>query len=241
MVEWVMAELPRVPALHDVVRIATADHDETVRRYVEHLKSRPPPWTYDPVRRAAPPLLAHATPLEGILRGCGTRGHKGGRSFNVAVAKLVWEAGEGRCMQCHPLSPLYFDIRPDLRLRIPADFYLVEDGLPVVFWLQPRKSITLDDFQRRLMASVVRQRIGIEWDNFGFEILDTSATESKGPRLVRAFTFDDMPPLPELEVATVMQRFADAYDAVSHMDLGIGRGARKRPDAPPPGDTLFDR
>ena len=101
--------------------------------------------------------------------------------------------------------------------------------------------MTLDDFQRRLMASVVRQRIGTEWDNFGFEILDTSATEPKGPRLVRAFTLDDMPPLPELEVATVMQRFADAYDAVSQMDLGLARDARKRPDAQPPDETLFDR
>jgi hypothetical protein len=156
------------------------------------------------------------------------------------VAKLVWQAGQGRALQCHPLGIHYFQIRHDLRLRIPVDFYLVENGVPVVFWLQPRKGFALDDFQRGLLASVVRQEISTEWDEFGFEMLDTSAMTPKEPRFVRTYRFDDAPPVTERDVATVMQQFADAFDVVSQMDLGLSRDIRNQPSQAPGDGPLFD-
>jgi hypothetical protein len=240
MVELGMTRFVRVPALHDAVRIATPDREETIRRLVLHLTARSPPWTYNPVRGVAPPLLARTLPLSAAIHACERHGPVVAKAMNVEVAKLVWEAGAGRSLRCYPLSRRYFSIRHDLELRIPADFYIVEDGVPVVFWLQPRKGYALDDFGRRLLASVVYQELSAEWDYFGFEMLDTSPLEPGEPRYPRTFRLPDLPLLPETEVTAVMQQFADAFDAVREMDLGLDRKIGDRPDASDGPGPLFD-
>ena len=161
------------------------------------------------------------------------------KAMNTEVANLVWEAGKGRSLRSYSLSRLYFSIRHDIELRIPADFYLVEDGIPVVFWLQPRKNFTLDNFGRRLLASVIHQRLSSEWDQFDFEILDTSPLAAGEERNARTFRFAKLPLLPEFEVAAVMQQLADAVDVVRGMDLDLGRGRGEDPDPPNVPGPLF--
>ena len=237
-----MARFPRVPALYDAVRIATPDREETIRRLIVHITSRSPTWTYNPVRAVAPHLLAGDLRLSAAIQACERHGSAVGKAMNVEVAKLVAEAGAGRSIQCHPLSRRYFSIRHDLQLRIPADFYVVEDGVPVIFWLQPRKNFALDDFGRRLLASVVHHELSAEWDDFGFEMLDTSPLGPKEPRCPRTFRLADLPLLPEAEVAAVMQQFADAFDAVREMDIGADKDAGDRPGAfDSPGPLFGDR
>jgi hypothetical protein len=228
--------------LHDAVRIATPDREETIRRLILHLTSCSPKWTYNPVRAVAPRLLAGDLPLSAAIRACERRGPAVGKAMNVEVAKLVAEAGAGRSLRCHQLSRRYFSIRHDLKLRIPADFYIVEDGVPVVFWLQPRKGFALDDFGRRLLASVVHHELSAEWDDFGIEILDTCQLGPKEPRCPRTFRLADLPLLPEAEVAAVMQQFADAFDAVREMDIGADKDVGDRSDASgSPGPLFGDR
>ena len=225
--------------MHDAVRIATPDLDETIRRFVEHVTAPSPLWTYSPVRRVASPLLARELPLSAALAACERRGSAVSRRMNAEVAQLVWDAGEGRTMQCYPLSRRYFSIRHDLQLRIPADFYLVEQGRPVVFWLQPRKGFALDDFGRRLLASVVHRELSLEWDEFDFEMLDTSPLSPGEARCARTFRFADLPLLSEREIAAVMQQFADAFDVVSEMDLTPARNSERRTDQPDAGQGMF--
>ena len=159
--------------------------------------------------------------------------------MNAEVARLVWDAGEGRSLRCYSLSRRYFAIRHDLQLRIPADFYLVEQGLPVVFWLQPRKGYALDDFGRRLLASVVHRELSLEWDEFDFEMLDTSPLSPGEARCARTFRFADLPLLLEREIATVMQQFADAFDIVSKMNLTPATNSQRRTDPPDAGQGVF--
>jgi hypothetical protein len=225
--------------LQDAVRIATRDLDETISRLVQHVIAPKPPWTYNPVRAVAPPLLARELPLSAAMHACGRRGPQVARDMNMEVGRIVWEAGAGRKLRCFPLSARHFAIRHDIQLRIPADFYLVEERRPVVFWLQPRKGYLLDDFGRRLLASVVRQEMAPEWDEFDFEMLDASPLAPGEARCARMFRGADLPLLSDKEVAEVMQRFADALDVVRAMDLDDKKGTDDRPDGPDPIGLLF--
>jgi hypothetical protein len=194
----------------------------------------------------SPPLLAGDIALSAALDACSTSGHPNGRAPNAEVATLVAHAGVGRQLQCHRLTARFFPIRHDLQLKVPADFYLVEHSLPIVFWLQPRKGFTLDDTQRRLLASVVNMTFAAEWDGFDFEVLDTNPAPGSKERAPRTFRLADMPLVAEAEVAEIMQRFADAFDIVKSMDLGkgdeaAGEAGEGRDDSPDRPGPLFDQ
>lgn len=130
---------PRIPPAQDVVRLIRPTVEETVTSLRQHYELRQPVWGYGPAKSVAKPLYSGEISLDVALAGLEVRGNPVGRKSNIEVARLIWDAAQGREFFCHDLSPRPFFIRKDLSILVDPLFFFVERSQIKIFWLQPRR------------------------------------------------------------------------------------------------------
>jgi len=232
---------PPLPPLHDLVRAYEPTLDGTVRRLLDYYDQPPGGFNYNPSRRIARAAFSQAVTQARVRAAVSNQGVPAGRKQNAEVAEHIWDAGEGRAINCYPLSHGRFAFRRDLSIRVPADFLFVERRTPHVFWFQPRRSFALSELGLGVIASVFRMTFLIDdLASAGIELLDLSAPN--GTRLHVQYTLETLPTLSDAEVTAVLQQLAQAYDAICVMQrdwVAEQRARRAKRPSPPMEPGLF--
>jgi hypothetical protein len=233
-----MNNKPPLPPLHDLVRAYAPSHEERVRRLLGYYDGRHGDFTYTPSRQVASAAFSHGVVQSQIWAAIMSGGIPSGRKQNLEVVDHLWEAGEGRSVNCYALSHQRFPIRRDLSIRVPADFLFVEDGVPHVFWFQPRRTFALTQLGLGVIASIFRMTFLVDdLARAGIEMLDLSAPDKV--RVHARYTLENLPTLSDAEVTAVVQQLVQAYDEICAMDrdwdaqANLRRASRSQPSAGP--------
>lgn len=229
----------KIPPLQDVVRLTGSDVASTADNYRRHLESAGPVWSYDPAKRQARAVFSLEMSREAAIKACGQKGHKGGRPFNQEVGGLIWDAANDRGkFMCHPIKSRMLSLRSDIQIKVDPQFLFVENGRPVFFYLQPRKSHVPGALGLRVIASAIHSLFAIDdAARADLMLLDLSQPEGCDARAVASYNFAELPLLSAAEMEGFFQRFVDAYAIVSR------EGVKAKPKRPRPdkdhGDELF--
>jgi hypothetical protein len=176
---------------------------------------------------------------EAAVRACGQRGHQAGRPHNEEVGGLIWDAANERGkFMCHALPPRLLNLRSDIAIKVDPQFFFIERGKPVIFYLQPRRGHVPGGQGLHVISSAIHSLFAMDdLDNGDLMLLDLSRPLGCDERVCATYSFDDLPPLPTEETEQFFQRFVDAYDILSK--AGVKEKA-KRPRPPADrGDDLF--
>jgi hypothetical protein len=218
---------PKLPPLHDLVRAYDTTDDGTVRRLLAYYEQPPGQFTYMPARQVAPAAFSHGVARSQIQKAVASRGSPAGRGQNLEVADHLWDAGNGRSVSCYPLTHRHFPIRRDLSIRVPADFLVVEDRLPHVFWFQPRRTFALTQLGLGVIGTIFRMTFLVDdLANAGVELLDLSAMGATRQHV--RYRLPDLPTVSDAEVTAVLQRLVRAYDTICGMDRDWDADAKSR-------------
>lgn len=229
-----------IPALQDVVRLTGSDVAATAANFRKHLRGVGPVWGYNPSKRLAKAVFSLEMTRDAAVESCGQVGHKLGRPHNQEVGGLIWDAAADRGQfMCHDLSPRLLNLRADIAIKVDPQFFFVEKGRPVIFYLQPRRGHVPGIEGLRVIATAIHSLFAV--DELGAAdllLLDLSMPPGCNERAVASYSFSDLPPLPTAEIERLFQRFVDAYDLVT-AEGAERRSRRPRPPAEKGGD-LFD-
>jgi len=229
----------QIPSLQDIARLTGPDVSVTADNFRKHLASEPPGWGYNPAKRTAKAVFSLKMTRDAAAEACGQIGPKPGRAHNREVGGLIWDVARGRGQfMCIDLPPRLLNLRRDFQIKVDPQFFFIENGRPVIFYLQPRQGRVPAVDGLRIIASAVHALFAEdEFSNAELLLLDLSKPQGCKERAVASYGFRDLPPLPVEKLERFLQRFVDAYDLVSAE--GVVRKARR---ARPPldrGDDLF--
>jgi hypothetical protein len=238
--------IPRLPALHDLVRLWRPTFQETVAATEGHLLQPPVPVDYRIARNLSLAAFSHGLPWSALLRACNAADIAVERQMNAEVSRLIWDLGEARRVRCYARNDKRLTIpdgkirlRRDVLVRVVIDFLYVENEQVRYFWSQFRKTFALSEVQLGVMASVFRRTFLVDDDRAAdLEIFDMSVphgAKSRSPRILR---LSELPTIPDDAVVEVLQRVVDAYDAVCAKDIDW-RSARAGRRTPPPSSPGF--
>jgi hypothetical protein len=239
---------PRLPALHDLVRLWRPTLQETIEATEAHLLQKPVPIDYRIARQLCRVAFSHGVPWSALLAACDRSEIATERKMNAEVTRMVWDLGNDREVQCFApndkrltIPPGRIVLRRDVAVRVNIDFLYVESQRIRYFWAQFRKSFALSDSELGVMASVLRRTFladeGREVDLEIFDLSEPSAAVGRYPRVLR---LSELPTIPDAQVVDVLQRVVDAFDSVCQKDIDWAT-IRKRPShrAPPPSPPSF--
>lgn len=228
-----------IPSLQDIVRLTGPNVSVTADNYRQHLAKGAPGWGYNPAKRSSKASFSLEMTREAAVAACGQIGPKEGWPHNQEVGGLVWDVAStrGRYM-CHDLPPRWLSLRSDFRVKVDPQFFFIENGRPVFFYLQPRQGRLPGVYGLRLIASAIHTLFAVdEFSDAGLLLVDLSKPDKCKERAVAAYSFADLPPLSISEMEKLFQRFVDAYDIVSAEGV-VRKASRPRPSADR-GDDLF--
>ena len=139
----------------------------------------------------------------------------------------------GRAFSFYEVATDYLRIGPNLSVRVPIEGYLVEHRAPSFLWMQPRKTFNPNQEQLSLIATCIRHVYSVDdFETVGLQILDFSALEDGGDRVLEAYGYDDLELLSRTELSHLLTKFAEAYRAL--VESGYRKPVRptkeKRPD-----------
>jgi hypothetical protein len=227
----------KVPAVQDIVRIIRPSHDETVLALKKYLEGGGGSFNYQASADLARKTFQQEFSLPEVAAACQALRHPVARVQNAEVLGYVWRHGTNRSVRTYEVAPKVIGIRSDVSVRVAPTFAFVEDGVPSLFWLQPRKRFALSIRQLGLLGSLIRKTYLVDdFANVGLEFLDLSVG-SGNQRQCAAHRLEELPTLSDDEVAHCLDRFLCAYDAIPESDAK----KQDRPPRPsPPSAGLFD-
>lgn len=192
---------PRSLPETDLARVALRP-DEEKRIVLRGVRSFVPPHSLSPLRKVAGALYAARPSLlelpkstwpeieAAIRRYCGPNLHWIER--NVSLAKLLFDYNEKRGIKAveweFPIIPVGYGAK----IKFWHDFYSVQDGVPVLSFLDPRLTDGLGIFGRTFVFSAMHHNIAIgDFDGARLEIIRFPLNRETREREVEVFTFDD--------------------------------------------------
>lgn len=228
-----------IPPLQDVIRLTGPDVATTAANYRKHLLGSGPVWGYSPSKRLAKAVFSLEMTRDAAVDSCGRIGHTLGRPHNEEVGGLIWDAAKERGQfMCHDLAPRLLNLRSDISVKVDPQFFFVERGRPVIFYLQPRRGHVPGVEGLRAIATAIHSLFAVdELAAADLLLLDLSMPAGCDERAVAPYSFSDLPPMPTAEIEQLFQRFVDAYDLVTAE--GVQRKARRPRPSAERGDDLF--
>lgn len=223
-----MKPLP-IPPAHDVVRLVASPNGDTLsslRAYYDGGGS----FNYVPVRKVARSLISGELTRGAATQACLSKGSPSGRKQNAEVADLVWEWSKKHSFSCYDIKARTYQIRSDLKIPVKLDFYYVHSGQVYLFWLQPRKTYSLNTQQFGILATVIRQLFAVDdFEGANLQILDLSAPDGSGERATELYGFEELPMLSDAELSGYLGEFAAAYDTLSEEGFEPKKRQYKQP------------
>jgi hypothetical protein len=229
----------------DLARVALLP-DEQKRIVLRGVRSFVPPHSLSPLRKVAGALYAARPSLlelpkrtwpeiEGAIeRYCGTNLHW--IEPNVSLSKLLFDYNEQRRIKAvewdFPIIPVGYGAK----IKFWHDFYSIQDGVPVLSFLDPRLTDGLGIFGRLFVFSAMHHNIAIgDFEGARLEIVRFPFNSYARKREVEIFTFDKRDVVEE----TVLNQAIDRTYNIWHQILAE-RTAEARRQKPTGTEDSFD-
>ena len=246
--------LPKLPDLHDLVRLWESTFEKTVEGVEFHLTRAVPNISYRFARSNAKTAFSHAVSIEALRNGCQKARLENERKINLEVIEHLWHLGEGRAVQCYAiddhrlnLPPGMIRLRKDVVIRVRADFIYLENRNPKYFWTQPRRGFALNERQLGLMGSAIRHTLLRDDEMFGpgysptdLEIFDLCVPPGLKVRVPTVRSLNSLPLVAKSDIEEVLQRVVDAFDHVMKKPIDWATIRARQPRKPTPGQDSFD-
>lgn len=192
---------PRSLPETDLARVALLPEDQK-RIVLRGVRSFVPPHSLSPLRKVAGALYSARTSLlelpkrtwpdiDGAIRRlCGTNLHW--IEPNVSLAKLLFEFNERRGIAAieweFPIIPFGYGAK----IKFWHDFYSIQNGVPVLSFIDPRLTDGLALFGRTFVFSAMHHNVAIgDFEGARLEIIRFPYNKEKRKREVEVFTFDE--------------------------------------------------
>lgn len=223
----------RLPPLHDLVRFVRP----TARQTADSLKSEyyrsGGIFNYHPSQVVARAVLSGRLSLQACLTVCERIGTDAGRASNAEVVRLLWNTYRDREYLCHavPFKRRSYDLRRGYPVGVDLRFYVVDDGRPVLFVLQPRRAAGPTLSQFGLFAGILRKGfIKDDFETADIEIFDASIPPGLKQREARRYRLADLAVPTAEEIDSQIQMFVEAFDLLVKEGFSPpARPARKAP------------
>ena len=143
-------------------------------------------------------------------------------------------------MQVFDLPPRKFEFGLGFRSGFRIPFFFLEKGVVKLYYIQPRKSFSLDRTQLGFLATV-HKRFLLDIEFFGsasdIEYVDVSAPSEGAPRLLKVYSLADLDLWDAAALEKRLSNIAAALRFIAEKNLTRARRVteRARPDMP-----LFD-
>lgn len=231
---------PRSLPETDLARVALQPDDQK-RIVLRGVRSFVPPHSLSPLRKVAGALYsARPSLLElpkctwpeidaAIKRYCGTNLHW--IEPNVSLAKLLFEYNEQREIKAMEWEFPFIPVGHGAKIKFWHDFYSIQDGVPVLSFLDPRLTDGLGIFGRTFVFSAMHHNIAIgDFEGARLEIIRFPLDKYTGNREVEVFTFDSRDVIAEV---ALNQAIDDTYKV--WREILAERKAEARRQQPPTG------
>ena len=246
--------LPKLPDLHDLVRLYEPTFEQTVEQVELHLTRPVPAVSYRFARSNCRTAFSHAVSFEALRHGCQRMRLENERKINLEVIEELWHLGRDRHVQCYSiddhrlkLPPGMIRLRKDVLIGVRADFIYLENRTPKYFWAQARRGFALNKQQLGLMGSALRHTLLRDDDIFGpgynptdLEIFDLSVPSGLRVRVPRVHSSHTLPLVAKSDIEAVLQRVVDAFDHVMKKPIDWAAIRSRRPRQPPAGQDGLD-
>jgi hypothetical protein len=192
---------PRSLPETDLARVALLP-DRQKEIILRGVKSFVPPHSLSPLRKVAGALYAarpsllelpKCTFLEieaAIRRYCGTNLHW--VEPNLSLAKLLFEYNQKRGIKAVEWEFPIIPVGRGAKIKFWHDFYSLQDGVPVLSFLDPRLTDGLGIFGRTFVFSAMYHNIAVgDFAGAKLEIVRFPLNKLTGKREVEIFTFDE--------------------------------------------------
>lgn len=192
---------PRSLPETDLARVALLP-DGQKRIVLQGVKSFVPPHSLSPLRKVAGALYAARPSLfdtprctfaeidAAIRRYCGTNPHW--VEPNLSLARLLFDFNEARGIKAiewdFPIIPVGYGAK----VKFWHDFYSIQDGVPVLSFLDPRLTDGLGLFGRTFVFSAMYHNIAVgDFEGAKLEIVRFPLNKLTRKREVEIFTFNE--------------------------------------------------
>lgn len=209
---------PRSLPETDLARVALQPDDQK-RIVLGAVRSFVPPHSLSPLRKVAGALYgARPSLLElpkrtwadieaAIRKYCGPHLHW--VEPNVSLAKLLAEYNERRDIKAVEWEFPFIPVGHGAKIKFWHDFYSVQDGVPVLSFLDPRSTDGLGIFGRTFVFSAMHHNVAVgDFEGARLEIIRFPFNKQTRKREVEVFTFDERDVVPE---AALNKSIDDTY------------------------------
>jgi hypothetical protein len=185
----------------DLARVALLDDDQK-RIILRGVRSFIPPYSYAPLRKvAAAAYNARASLLDlpsrtwaevesAVMSYCRT--HPAWVEPNLIVAKALFEFNERRLVSAVEWEFREVSVGFGAKMKFWHDFYSVQDGVPVLSFVDPRLTDGLGLWGRTFVFSAMHHLVAVgDFEGARLEILRFPRNKFTGEREVEVFTFDE--------------------------------------------------
>jgi hypothetical protein len=191
---------PRSLPETDLARVALLP-DEQKQIVLRGVRSFVPPHSLSPLRKVAAALYAARPSLlelpkstfpeieTAIRRYCGTNSHW--VEPNLSLSKLLFDYNEQRGIKAIEWDFPTIPVGYGAKIKFWHNFYSIQDGLPVLSFLDPRLTDGLGIFGRLFVFSAMYHNIAVgDFEGAKLEIVRFPLNKYTGKREVEIFTFD---------------------------------------------------
>lgn len=208
---------PRSLPETDLARTALLPDDQK-RIVLRGVRSFVPPHSFAPVRKVAGALFQARTSLmmdlparswsdieAAIQRSC--RNNPSWLQPNLLIAETLFQFNEKRAFKAVEWDFPFIPVGFGAKIKFWHDFYSIQDGRPVLSFIDPRLTDGLNALGRTFMFSAMHHTVAVgDFEGARLEILRFPLNKYTGQREPEVFTFDERDVVEEAVLNSAIDR-----------------------------------
>lgn len=195
-----------------------------------------PPFNYNVARQILWALISGALPLRAALHACAQIGTDLGRKHNTEVVSLAYELLKGYDKFCMEFSAQYLPFsseQPDLAIRIPTNFFFVQNERTIFPLFQFSKVDAPSNYQRGYIVSLAQTallRAGFDAAEVWLVDFSDLLVEGVKKRVPRIYLPEHLILPSEHEVSEYLSLLADVHQFIAtHTKEEVAERAGRKP------------
>jgi len=184
-------------------------------------------FTYAPVPQIAAKILNGEISQRDLIKRFDENTGDKFEIHRLNIALALSRFGQTLGHQVSPLKPFYLEIlRDKIWIKIAPLGYFTENGIVTLIDYNPRKSLSFSNDHAAFSAAITVPPYSTETPLFDYRehkylMLDLSAEDDLGNRIVKPFHSDDVGIMRKEDVEEELQIIADAYKLVRSQPIPI--------------------
>lgn len=226
--------IPPIPPLTELAAAHGETKDELISFFLAYYDRPSASFNYLTSTRLVKQAYRGFRDISQLVESCGCEKTKQGLKSNQDIVRLGAPVAFDRTMQVFDLPRRQFAFGRDLRTGFRVPFFFVENGIVKLYFLQPRKGLSLSPDQMAMIAKI-HKRFLLDTEFFGqqtdLEYVDLSADGGTGERAVTRYSMRSLELWSEKRLSDRLTMIAEALDYVRNSGLIKPRRRIVRPPA----------